>query len=149
MKVMEQKRLTMSTSFKLIIPLINENLKSEYIIDYSDFEGVFNKDVNNPHLTNHIFLVYNNSNSIESVKRHNHLVNLKNLSKWYTKNNKTIYSFKITNKAIIDIMCNIPVFGEKDSIRILSFWKMNEADINSCILTNPMIEDFKNNIISI
>lgn len=59
MKVMEQKRLTMSTSFKLITPLINENLKSEYIINYSDFEGTFNKDINKPYLRGHIFLVYN------------------------------------------------------------------------------------------
>ena len=81
----------MNAAYKLIIPLLDKNLTLEDISPEAGFIDVFSEDINKPYLDNHIFLLYDLTNTS---------------AKAYSRNKKLESSKKLYDKYIITISGN-------------------------------------------
>ena len=129
----------MSTTYKFIIPLLNENITLKDISNQAGFVDIYSEDINRPYLDNHIFLMYDMSTTKEAFETNIKLKSMKNLYNVYNikinNNSYTLYAFTITSKSIKNIKRNAFSFSDKEKMRIFAFW--NFTDINAFML-NPM-----------
>ena len=131
----------MSIAYKLIIPLLDENLTIQDISPEAGFIDIYSEDINRPYLDNHIFLLYDMSNTKEAFEANLKMKSMKNLYGVYkVKINNvdyTLYAFTITSKTIKNIKCNAFVLSDKEKMRIFAFWNFTDFDINAFML-NPL-----------
>jgi len=126
----------MSLALKYIVPLISKNLKLEYITEDDTFEGVYTFNLSTPCLMDHIFLMFKlNRTNHKQFERHQKLKNDPCLHSWgqFKINGEyhTIYTFPIMNGTINNIRKGkMIVTNPNDIIKITSFWKGTDPDIN-------------------
>lgn len=144
----------MSLQFKLIIPLLDEQITKKDISPTAGFVDAYSEDINRPYLDNHIFLLYASSvltnESFETEKKLSSSKNLYGKYKIYIGNTYFIlFAFTIINKSIKSIMNNACALSDNDKMRIFAFWNLTDADVNRYML-NPlyvMYSKFVNNVI--
>lgn len=144
----------MSLHFKLIIPLLDNVITKADLSEKAGFVGAYSEDINRPYLDNHIFLLYAynvlTNEAIETWKKLKEARNLYNVYKFKIKNIPFImFAFTIINKSIKYIIYDSIALNENEKMRIISFWNLQDADINRYML-NPkcvMYNKFVNNVI--
>lgn len=144
----------MSLQFKLIIPLLDEQITRKDISPAAGFIDAYSEDINRPYLDNHIFLLYASSvltnESFETEKKLSSSKNLYGKYKIYIGNTYFIlFAFTIINRSIKDIMNNACALSNTDKMRVITFWGLTDADVNRYML-NPlyvMYSKFVNNVI--
>lgn len=144
----------MSLHFKLIIPLLDNAITKADLSEKAGFVGAYSEDINRPYLDNHIFLLYAynvlTNEAIETWKKLKEARNLYNVYKFKIKNIPFImFAFTIINKSIKHIIYDSIALNKNEKMRIISFWNLQDADINRYML-NPkcvMYNKFVNNVI--
>jgi hypothetical protein len=137
----------MSLQQKMIVPLLDDSLTPEDFSKDSLFVGFYNYNINQPQLTNHIFLLYEYKLGKESVERDEKLLKSPNLYKSeFVKINKksyVLYTFCILNPSVHKIMDNSMSVKNEDLIKIYEFWKFKEKDVNSYMINGKIDQLFK------
>lgn len=132
----------MTLQYKMIIPLLDntitkEDLSSELLID------VYNTNINNPQLTNHIFLLFEYKLNAESIMRDERFLKSPMLYKSeFVKlkgKNCVLYTFCILNKDIYNIMDNSMLLSNESLLKIYRYWNFKDKDINKYAI-NQRIE---------
>lgn len=131
----------MSYHLKFILPLLDDEITAEDISPKAGFVDAFTDDINRPYLDNHIFLLYvANLNVKESYDRTIKFKSLKSLYNVIDVRIKGVlcklYTFCITNPAVNYITKNLFILSDKDKLRILSFWRTKDDDINEFFVKN-------------
>ena len=126
---------------KLLIPLLDNNIKKEDLTKEAGFVDVYVYDKNRPSIDNCIFLMYDLSVTGDRVgDREHRFANCANLY-----NSKVEYiggkAYKIFafNKIGCDIKRLYSGYKPKEYknvVRILSFWRGYDEDVNKTMLTN-------------
>ena len=138
----------MSKSYKFIIPLLHKDITLEDLSLNSGFVGAFYYDINRPYLTNHIFLLYLNTIATqEAYNRYHKFKNLDTLYKTYhvqiLGKDMLLYAFCITNQSINLIKRNLLLFSDEDKLRLMSFWRNSDEDINKYFVSNDYSLSFE------
>lgn len=129
----------MSATDKLIIPLLDENITLDDISPEAGFVNIYSEDINRPYLDNHIFLLYDLTNTTtKAYVRNQKLRSSKSLYDVYniniSGNEFILYAFTITSTTIKNIKRNAFIFSDKEKMRIFSFWNFTDSDINAFLL---------------
>lgn len=118
---------------KLIVPLLDENIKLEDLSKESGFVNAYTEDINKPFYYNHIFLLYESVDTKESLERFQKFNKLKTIHnrRYVTINNKhyIVYTFIKINKDINNILKCGQVFNPKNSLIINKFWKDLDSEM--------------------
>lgn len=127
----------MSTQIKLILPLI-EGLSKEDFDTSSGFVNAYIYDKNRPHLTSNLFLLYETKNrDYKKAKVMDKLQHLPSLYMWETiKINGefyTLYSISLVGSKMKKLLNGIPSYDKNDIKSTLSFWGLNEEDVNKIL----------------
>ena len=124
----------MSIHMKLIIPLLGLDFKKEDFELSSGFIEAYSYDINRPYLDNHIFLLYVDEVTNESISRD---ARFKKIPSFYNKLIIQIngisfvcYTFVITNKVINDIKSDSATIPENGLLRIYKFWNFTDDEVN-------------------
>lgn len=144
----------MSIHFKLIVPLLDSIITKDDLSEKTGFIGAYSKDINRPYLDNHVFLLYAyNVLTNEAFKTWNKLRSSKNLYSVYKFKVKGVpfimFAFTIIGKSIKNIMNDSPALSKEERMRIISFWNLQDVDINEYML-NPLYviySKFVNNVV--
>ena len=138
----------MSLQEKMIGSLIDpKSIKKE---DFSSklFCGLYNVNINNPYLDNHIFLLFKYDLSAESINRDYRFLKspILNLSEFITIKNENyvLYTFCIMDHNIRNIIDNNMCIDTKTLLGIYKFWNFEDDDINNYIVDqkiNSLFED--------
>lgn len=131
----------MSYHLKFILPLLDNEITVEDLSPKAGFVDAFTDDINRPYLDNHIFLLYvANLNVKESYNRTIKFKSLKSLYNVIDVRIKGVlcklYTFCITNPAINYITKNLFMLSNADKLRILTFWKSKDTDVNEFFVNN-------------
>lgn len=131
----------MSYHLKFIIPLLDDEIELKDLSTNAGFIDAYTNDTNKPYLDNHIFLLYlANLNVKESYDRTIKFKHLKSLYGIYDMRIKGVlcklYVFTISNRAINRITENVFMLSNNDRLKILTFWKTTDADINEFFVKN-------------
>lgn len=128
----------MNAAYKLIIPLLDKNLTLEDISPEAGFVDIFSEDINKPYLDNHIFLLYDLTNT--SAKAYSRNKKLESSEYLYDKyiitisgNEFMVYVF-VASRTIKNIKRNVFVFTNEEKMRIYTFWNFTDVDINKFLL---------------
>lgn len=137
----------MSLQFKLIIPLLDENITLEDISLTTGFIGAYNEDINHPYMDHHIFLLYSNEiMTMESIECQKKLSKLPTLcSRRNLKiNGHTYCSFAfVMNNTIRKLTSNIGTLTHKERCRINSFWKGQDEEVSNYLMEDDSFLTFK------
>lgn len=125
----------MSTQMKLIIPLLDPNIKLSDITKKAGFINGYTYNKNKPYLDNHIFLMYDAYESNPYTwERETRFSNSKNLyGKEYIRANSkdyVLYSFVITNADIKQLLKGLRHKKSESFARICSFWNGKDPQVN-------------------
>lgn len=142
----------MSLKLKIILSLINKDLKLEDVSKEIGFVDIYTADINRPYLTNHVFLLYkrNMNPKFLSIRK-----KLEKFDNFHSKRNMKIkdelyvlYCFTI-NKNIDLVRKNALLGLLKDSKeQICKFWNFTDVDITDFILGYSFIADeFKDSFV--
>ena len=129
----------MSLQFKLIIPLLDENITLEDLSLTSGFMDAYTEDVNHPYMDNHIFLLYSNEvitkESIECQRK------LSKLPTLYSRRNLKInghsycsFAFAICNKTIRQLKSQIGYLTDDEKCRINKFWHGTDDEVSKYLM---------------
>lgn len=137
----------MSLQQKMIVPLLDDSFTTTDFDDKSSFAGFYNYNINEPQLTNHVFLLYRYKLGKESVERDERFLKSPNLYKSefvkIGKKSYVLYTFHILNSSIHNIMNNSMSVKNKDLIKIYEFWKFKEKDVNEYMLNGTIKQLFE------
>lgn len=120
---------------KIIIPLIDDKLTLDDISEKVGFVGVYTEDIDRPYLDNHIFIMYDYSNTVEFNKifyKFRALKSFYNYKLVYIDGKaKVIFAFT-TNFFIKNILSGGWILGDDNRLRILRFWQFTDGwvDLN-------------------
>ena len=124
----------MSIHYKLIIPLLDKNIKLEDISKESGFVGIYTCDINRPYIENCLFMLYRRTTDPQCIKTREKLSNLPNL---YGKRNVKIkglqyvlFYFTIDRTIRFIIKNAFEFISEEQKIQIYKFWQFKDAKIN-------------------
>lgn len=133
----------MTLTEKLIIPLIDDNIKCEYISDEYSFVGCYTSDKNNPSEVGHVFLLYEFYKGISLYGIYSNLKNFHS-SRCIFINEKAyyLYSFIAVSKELRNITRGIMPYEEKAVKRVLTFW-IDDEEITNAILINNISFSFE------
>ena len=131
----------MSIQMKLIIPLLDENIKKEDLTKESGFVDVYVYDKNRPYIENCIFLMYDLSiKTTRAGNREHRFANCKNIHDIHVDfidgKPYKIFAFCIVDKDIKALYNGFKPKQQKNVVRILSFWRGYDNDVNNIMLTN-------------
>ena len=134
----------MSNLMKLAIPLLNDNITLSDIEKDSGFVEAYFEDINRPYLTDHIFLMYDDTIKGEKVAKR--FCKLGKLNSCYGKrfatiNGKlyTVYMFTI-NKTIRNLRAGNILLSVTQKQKILDFWDHKDAWVTNNVLLETMYE---------
>lgn len=137
----------MSLHYKMIVPLLDENIKAEDFSKNSHFVDAYNSDINSPYLNNNIFLLYEYTADKESCLRNARFISSPYLydSKVITINKRPyfLYTFSIVNNSIKRLRNNLSPINKEDLFKIYRFWDYKDSDINNYILTRNITTKFE------
>lgn len=124
----------MSTQIKLIIPLLNKNIKKTHLTERAGFVNAYTWDKNRPFLDNHIFLLYDDSIRTEdSSKRFYEFSKMDSLydMKYIYINNHmyVLYIFNIIDSDIKYFLKGLRHKKDSTFARILQFWGGDDISI--------------------
>lgn len=129
---------------KLAIPLLNPDLKLSDIESTSGFVEAYFEDINKPYLTDHIFLMYD-----DSVKGNNVALRFAKLGKlnscYGTRIVRikdkcyTVYTFTI-DRTIRNLRAGNILLSVSQKQRILDFWDHKDAWVTNNVLLGTMYE---------
>ena len=124
----------MSTQMKLIIPLLDPNIKKEYFTEEAGFVNAYTWDKNNPYIDNCIFLMYNTPPETSlSKERAFVLSGLKTLYKmYYIKSDNRcylIYAITIVDSDIRNLLKGLRHTKSSSFSRILQFWRGEDLQV--------------------
>lgn len=125
---------------KLMIPLLDENIKLEDLDEKAGFVDAFVHDKNRPYLDNHIFLVYDISKNTTERGRHEHnfafCKNIYNEKVVYIKGKPyKIVAFPMIGSELRNLYNGFRPIQKNNVVRILSFWRGYDEDVNDEMLT--------------
>lgn len=127
--------------YKLIIPLISDDITKKDLLKKNGFVTAYEEDKNRPYIENCIFLMYDlsirNENTYDREQRFKSSPNLYNKRIIQYKGKRyMLYAFKYTNneaKFLIDDR-NPIIVSKKNIYKILKFWKGNDSVLRHIIL---------------
>ena len=124
----------MSTQMKLIIPLLDESIKREYLTEEAGFVNAYTWDKNNPYIDNCIFLMYKTPPTTKlSKERAFTLSGLKTLYKMYYINANNyyylIYAISIIDKDVKQFLKGLRHTKQSTFSRILQFWGGDDLQV--------------------
>ena len=126
---------------KLIIPLLDKCITKEDLSKEAGFVDAYVFDKNRPYIEDCIFLMYDISKPTkEAGIREHHFYNCTNL--YNTKVSYIdgvpykIFAFKIIDKDVRDLYNGFKPKKYTNVVRILSFWRGYDNDVNKTMLTN-------------
>lgn len=129
---------------KLAIPLLNPDIKLSDIESTSGFVEAYFEDINKPHLTDHIFLMYDDTIKGNNVAKR--FCKLGKLNSCYGTrmvriNGKlyTVYIFTI-NKTIRNLRAGNILLSVSQKEKILDFWDHKDPWITNNVLLGTMYE---------
>ena len=124
---------------KFILPLLNKDLILEDISLDTGFCGLATYDKNRPYLDKHIFLLYHIESNNHAIAVRKKLASLDIYNKIDCKiNGETyrIFCFPIIGKTILNLMSNITLLSEQETLQIYKFWKFTDEQINHRMVDN-------------
>lgn len=122
----------MSNLEKIAIPLLNENLEYEDILEKNGFVDAYFENINKPSLVNHMFLLYD----VDTTKNYklNKFDNLYSRRVVYIKG-KPYYVFTFTiNRTIRRLRDGNIILNNKEKERVLDFWWHKDGWISNNLL---------------
>lgn len=124
----------MSTQMKLIIPLLDKNIKKEYLTAEAGFVNAYSWDKNRPYIDNCIFLVYTTPPETEIAKERAFVFSgLKSLYKIYYIRSKgkayIVYAIVIIDSDIKCFLKGHRHTKQKTFSRILQFWSGSDLQV--------------------
>lgn len=140
----------MSLQYKMIVPLLDKTITKE---DLSSelFIGIYNTNINNPQLTNHIFLLFEYKLNAESISRDERFLKSPMLYKSefvnINKKNCIVYTFCILNPDIYNIMDNSMTLSSKTLLDIYEYWGFEDKDINRYTINQRIEKLFEDNCV--
>jgi len=138
----------MSNIYKVIIPLIDENISLDDIQD-DTFVDCYVEDINRPFLDNHIFLMYKWDNKKSSKV----FYKFRDIKSFYGYkivyiNGKSYIIYTFTSNANIRRLINGNVLlGDLTKLRILRFWQFTDKWVMFNIMRGTVMCDPPNNIL--
>lgn len=134
----------MSNLLKLAIPLLNTDIKLSDIDSTTGFVGAYFEDINKPYLTDHMFLMYDDTVKGDNVAKR--FYKLSKLNSCYGKRIITIkgklytvYIFTI-NSTIKRLRDGNIMLSVDQKQRILDFWDHKDPWITNNVLLGTMYE---------
>lgn len=134
----------MSNLIKLAIPLLNSDIKLSDIQENAGFVGAYFEDINRPYLTDHMFLMYDDTVKGKAVA--NRFYKLRKLNSCHSTRvvridgkSYTVYVFTI-NKAIKNLRDGNIILSVSQKDQILKFWDHNDSWITNNVLLGTMYE---------
>ncbi len=133
----------MSTQMKLLIPLLDDTIKKEYLTEEAGFVDAYVHDKNRPYIENCIFLMY-------EIGKHTDLAceceyymrfckNMHSCKIQYIKGKPyRIYAFPLLGKDSKKIYKGFKPRDDKNISRILGFWLGTDVDVNNVMMRNDM-----------
>lgn len=138
----------MSNIYKIIIPLIDENISLDDIQD-DTFVDCYLEDINRPFLDNHIFLMY----KWDDKKSSKVFYKFRDIKSFYGYkivyiNRKSYIIYTFTSNANIRRLINGNVLlGDLTKLRILRFWQFTDKWVMFNIMRGTVMCDPPNNIL--
>lgn len=131
----------MSTQMKLIIPLLDKNITKEDLTNTAGFVDAYVYDKNRPAIDNCIFLMYDMSKTTAETGRREHnfakCTNIHSIKVEYIGGKPfKIFAFKIIGKDVKDLLNGYKPKQYNNVVRILSFWRGYDDDVNKTMLIN-------------
>lgn len=131
----------MSTQMKLMIPLLDKCITKEDLTPESGFVDAYVFDKNRPGIDNCIFLMYDISKTTKERGKHEHrfhnCTNLHSIKVSYINGKPyKIFAFNIVGKDVKDLYNGFKPKQYNNVIRILSFWRGYDDDVNKTMLIN-------------
>ena len=131
----------MSTQMKLIIPLLDKNITKEDLTKDAGFVDAYIFDKNRPGIEDCIFLMYDLSKTTKATgKREHHFANCVNLHstkvEYIGGKPFKIFAFKLVSKDLKDLLNGYKPKQYNNVVRILSFWRGYDDDVNKTMLIN-------------
>lgn len=124
-----------------MIPLLDNNIIKEDLSESAGFVDAYVFDKNRPSIDDCIFLMYDMSNMTEeSGKREQRFVNCTNLHstkvEYIGGKPFKIFAFKMIGKDVKDLFNGYKPKQYNNVVRILSFWRGYDDDVNKTMLIN-------------
>ena len=124
----------MSTQMKLIIPLLDNSIKKEYLTEEAGFVNAYTWDKNKPYIDNCIFLMYKTPPETELSKERAFILSgLSSLYKmYYIKSNNNyylVYAISIIDKDIRQLLKGLRHTKQTSFSRILQFWGGDDLQV--------------------
>lgn len=141
----------MSNLLKLAIPLLNADIKLSDIDSTTGFVGAYFEDINKPYLTDHMFLMYDDTVKGDNVAKR--FYKLSKLNSCYGKRIVTIkgklytvYIFTI-NSTIKRLRDGNIMLSVDQKQRILDFWDHKDPWITNNVLLGTMYEHPESSVV--
>lgn len=128
---------------KLLIPLLDDKIKKEDLTEDAGFVDVYVFDKNRPSIDDCIFLMYDLSKKTKAAgdreHRFHYCTNLYNTKVSFI-NGKAykIFAFKLIGKDTREIYNGFKPKEYNNVVRILSFWRGYDEDVNKTMLINNL-----------
>ena len=131
----------MSIQMKLIIPLLDKSITKEDLTKEAGFVDAYVFDKNRPGIEDCIFLMYDLSKKTDAAGKREHnfakCTNLQSTKVEYIGGKPfKIFAFKIIGKDIKDLFNGYKPKQYNNVVRILSFWRGYDDDVNKTMLIN-------------
>lgn len=129
----------MNFIYKFILPLLSKELTLSDISLDTGFCGMATYDKNRPYLDNHIFLIYHIEQNNHAIAVRKKLASLDIHNKIDCKINGEsyrIFCFPIIGKTILNLMSDITLLSEQETLQIYKFWKFTDEQINRRMVDN-------------
>lgn len=138
----------MSNIYKAIIPLIDENISLDDILD-DTFVGCYLEDKNRPFLDSHIFLLYKwgDKKSTKVFYKFRNIKSFYGYKVMYINNESYIvYTFS-SNPNIRRISSGNIILGSLLKLRILRFWQFTDKWVTFNITRGTVVCDPPNSVL--
>lgn len=129
---------------KLILPLLSKELTLDDIALDTGFCGLATYDKNRPYLDKHIFLIYHVEQNNHAIAVRKKLASLDIYNKIDCRiNGETyrIFCFPIIGKTIINLMSNITLLNEQETLQVYKFWNFKDEQINRRMVDNSYLPE--------
>ena len=131
----------MSIQMKLMIPLLDSNIKKEDLTPEAGFVDVYVFDKNRPAIEDCIFLMYDISKKTKQAGDREHrfakCTNLRNTKVEYINGKPyKIFAFSIIGNDMKSLYNGYKPKQYNNVVRILSFWRGYDDDVNKTMLIN-------------
>lgn len=131
----------MSVQAKLLIPLLDDIIKREYLTEEAGFVDMYVHDINRPYIENCVFLMYKiGIKSDIACECEYYMRNCKNLHSvkiQYIKGEPyRIYAFHLIGSDSKKIYKGFKPRDDRNITRILGFWMGRDVDVNNVMMKN-------------